>query len=1025
MTIKFYPSRLPGEPLETHEHGVLTLHEWMSRNVPSYSQDKTHPVVIELNGQAVPPAEWPLCLLRPDSDVRIYPIPYGTGLEIAAWVSVAVSIASTAYALFFAPKPELGGFSSSNASSLDLNPAKANTAKLGDPVREAFGRNRIYPDYLVQPVTRFDPADPTRMTVEMFVCLGYGRFSYTGGDFRVGETPALTLGEGFSYKSYGPGDNVAGDRRSEIWFNSTEVGGTSSGSGLDMAQTAPEASDIVADAMTVSGASVSFSGLDVDDDNDEDEDENKLPPGWIAGAIVTLKAPVNYQVSIEGGFNVLTGDVVSEIAPFSGMPVTLTFNGTDYDLQISTYIRHQDAVPGTGGATAVLRASASPSTYDFTTTSQTFALTWQGITYTISLVANYGTMSGLLTAINGGLNGSGLIAQDDGGVIRIVEISSPWRGGSLTSSFLPASVFGDSPVFTAGAASSGGSPAVTASVTLAYDSGTAFSGLPEGTQRISLAHRGNEYQIASTDGPSATVQRVVNGVVDSTWSGFMTRTVVDFAASGINDNETWLGPFLACPQNEVVDAFEVNFAFPNGICGFQNNGNKRVRHVEYEIQYRVYGSGSGWTSKPGVYALKNINGLGFTERFDLSSPGLVEVRCRRRNEQGSNNARDSMFWQALRGRLLSRPTSYAGISTIGITVETGGQLAAQSDKRVSVVATRNYDGGGDRTISGAFLHLARSLGYRDDQIDIAALSTLEETYWTPRGEYFDHQASSDSTSAKDIFDKIAEAGMGYFLLSDGLLSVGREGVKSWTGIITPQDTVEEMQTSFRGPSEDDFDGVDVKYINPVTWAEETVQCRTPENPFPRKTEAYTIDVAMTADRAWRIGMRRLMKYLHQRRTYTATTSMLGWCHDFGDHIILSDDIPTGKTQSCLIDAMIYDFQEITLHVTEPLDWSYANPRCWIQFQDGRPSSRMLTPQRVDDFTLTVPYNDDLHPGDWIMDDPDIDLPKLLFCDSEKGARHGIVQEVAPSGDSNCQITAPEYKEIFYQYDDATYPGDVA
>ncbi|MFZ5039232.1 hypothetical protein ACOY5A_27250, partial [Klebsiella pneumoniae] len=92
-------------------------------------------------------------------------------------------------------------------------------------------------------------------------------------------------------------------------------------------QTAPEASDIVADAMTVSGASVSFSGLDVDDDNDEDEDENKLPPGWIAGSIVTLKAPVNYQVSIEGGFNVLTGDVVSEIAPFSGMPVTLTFNG--------------------------------------------------------------------------------------------------------------------------------------------------------------------------------------------------------------------------------------------------------------------------------------------------------------------------------------------------------------------------------------------------------------------------------------------------------------------------------------------------------------------------------------------------------------------------------------------------------------------------------------------------------------------------------------------------------------------------
>ncbi|HBT8205338.1 TPA: kinase, partial [Klebsiella pneumoniae] len=105
---------------------------------------------------------------------------------------------------------------------------------------------------------------------------------------------------------------------------------------------------------------------------------------------------------------------------------------------------------------------------------------------------------------------------------------------------------------------------------------------------------------------------------------------------------SWLGPFLVCPENETVDMFEVNFSFPNGICGFDSKGKKRLRHVEWEIQYRVYGSGSGWVSHQGEYALKNVNGLGFTERITLSSPGLVEVRCRRRNEQGSNNARDSM-----------------------------------------------------------------------------------------------------------------------------------------------------------------------------------------------------------------------------------------------------------------------------------------------------------------------------------------------------------------------------------------------
>jgi hypothetical protein len=85
---------------------------------------------------------------------------------------------------------------------------------------------------------------------------------------------------------------------------------------------------------------------------------------------------------------------------------------------------------------------------------------------------------------------------------------------------------------------------------------------------------------------------------------------------------------------------------------------------------------------------------------------------------------------------------------------------------------------------------------------------------------------------------------------------------------------------------------------------------------------------------------------------------------------------------------------------------------------------LLTPTRVDDFTLSVPYNDDLHPEDWTMDDPDIEPPRCCLRQRE-GVRHGIVQEIVPSDDGTCQVTAPEYKEIFYAYDDATYPGDVA
>ena len=169
MTIRFYPSRLPGEPLETHEHGVTSIRNWLVTNVEEYEDREVSPLAIELDGQLVPPGEWAFRIIRPESDVRIYPVPFATGFAIA---SLVIAVAAAAYSIYMMNNMDSGGYTSSTGRSLDLNPAKANSAKLGDAIREVFGRRRIYPDYVVQPVTRYDPADPTIMHVHMLVCLG-------------------------------------------------------------------------------------------------------------------------------------------------------------------------------------------------------------------------------------------------------------------------------------------------------------------------------------------------------------------------------------------------------------------------------------------------------------------------------------------------------------------------------------------------------------------------------------------------------------------------------------------------------------------------------------------------------------------------------------------------------------------------------------------------------------------------------------------------------------------------------------
>lgn len=903
MTIRIFPSRLPGEPLEIHQHRDMSLHEWFSENVDGYDLHKQHPITVEINGALVRAEHWPDAHISSGDDVRVYPIPHGA--VVVAWIAVVVSVASVAYALLTSKGLDAAQNQDSE-SSLNLNPAKANTVALGDPIREVFGKQRIYPDYVAPPVGRFDKKNPEKYTVSMFVCLGVGKFALSKGDIRVGATPAASLGDDFNYQLYNPGVDVTADERTEIWFNSTEVGGTSTGSGLDMGTTAPTSQDIQAGSVTVSGRSATFNDL-ITDSGGKTAVSHKLPDGWVAGATISLIVPDTFNVSKSGLYSLISGDSLNEISPYVGMPVSLVYNSITHSLFVADYI------PANEGAEAA--------------------------------------------------------------------------------------------------------------VTLAYDSatGTAFSGVTEGAQRLSISHANSEYRILSVDGATITVARLINGIKDDTWAGFKVRTASDFQASGINDSDSWLGPFLACPENETTDCFEVNFVFPSGICGFRKDGGKKTLRVAIELQYRVYGSGQGWTTTGFVYYNKSINGLGYTQRITVPNRGLIEVRCRRTNEQGKDNARDSAFWQALRSRLNGRPSHYAGVTTMALDVVTGGKLAAQSDRRINMVATRHYERGVDRTISGALYHVLDELGISADEETINA---LEKNYWTPRQEFFDYSADSAGSSALDILQKITYAGMGYFLLSDGLASAGREGIKPWIGVITPQETSDELKTTFSLPSQDDFDGVDITYINGDSWSEETVHCRHPENPTPRKVENYTLDGVINKNIAYRIGMRRLNGYKHQKLLHNLSTEMDALCYQYMDRILLTDDIPGHETLSCLITAAQLKNGNLILTLSEEPDWSFNNPRCLIRLQDGA-ATGLMVPVRVDDYSLQIANVSSLKFDEWIMDDPSIELPRLIFCSSSRTGYDALLTEIIPSSDGTCEVSAMQYSPLKYQHDDANYPGDVS
>lgn len=1021
MTIRIYPSRLPGEPLETHEHKAMTVHQWLVDNVEGYQAEMRHPVAVEVNGKPITPSDWTICRISAESDVRIYPVPYAIGAATAMWIAAAVAVAAVAYSLYMMNQMKGdGAASASNGDSLDLSPAKANTAKLGDPIREVLGLSRIYPDYLVQPVSRFDPADPQIYRSYLFLSVGAGNFSINPSLIRLGNTTTAAFGDDVSLTIYPPGADVSADRRSENWYVSAEVGGTTSGTaGLDLASTGPASVSVSSEAIIVSGNAITVLSTGTPE----------LPESWQTGTVITVVAPDTYTVASAGGGNVIYGDF-TELNPSVGLPVSLTWNNTRFDLFISANNPGSPAVPGVGGNAASITGSAAPTTYDFSTAPVSFTLTWASVPYIISLSANYVTMAGLIDEITDQLVGSALIADSSGGRLVIREKESPFSGNSITYSILPVDVFGASPIIISGVASTGGTPAVIANIALAWDvaMSSPFGGIPNGQQRIALGLKGYQYRITGISGLTLTIERLIQALdntvtVDPAWPGFTTRTLLDATVTGLNINDDWMGPFLCTPSNEKTSKVELNFVYPQGLCDVgSKDGAIHWHDVVLAVQYREYGT-TDWFSVQIAHGNNTVNEVGYTETINFPALATYEIRVKRETPVWGGTTRDSVQWQSMRSQLTARPVKYDGLTTMGITIRTGSRLAAQSDRRVNLEGIRLYDGHPSRSISGAIYHVLKSLGFADQQIDFATIGMLESSYWTPRGETFDYSAYKSGMSGLDVLQKITNTGMGYFLLSDGLASAGREGIKNWTGIISPQEQTEELQTGFAAHSQDDFDGVDVKYINGITWAEETVQCRTADNPTPLKVEDYTLDGVLDQDRAYRIGMRRLMGYKYQRLTHTTSTELDALCYQFMDRIIMTDDIPGTDTISCLVVRMSYDTTLITMQVSEPLNWSVSNPRVLIRYQDGH-ASGLLIPTRIDDYTLTIPYSTDVAPESWVMGDGVTEPPRLIFCGSEKVGYDALIAEIEPSGDGTCQVNAIQYTPRKYEYDDAVYPGDV-
>jgi hypothetical protein len=467
---------------------------------------------------------------------------------------------------------------------------------------------------------------------------------------------------------------------------------------------------------------------------------------------------------------------------------------------------------------------------------------------------------------------------------------------------------------------------------------------------------------------------------------------------------------MACPENELTSNVEFDLFLPQGIGKTNSKGKFKPYTLQARIEWRDAALGGAWTPITWTYTDKIPDQIGFTEEITLPYPMRPEIRMRRLTAvSDANTAREAINWYGLRSKL-DAPTLYDDITVMTMSVRGGDRLSQQSENRVSLEAIRVLNGLPTRAIKDAIYYVLSDLGVNTSAIDDATIDSVASSFWGPRGETYDHQHMSQQV-ARDTIQGMMAAGMSHLTLSDGKVSTKREGIQTMpVQVVSPLQMTKPLESQFTALSADDYDGVDVEFMNETTWSVDTVKCRL-DVANPVKIEKMQLDGVTNRDRAWRIGMRQLRKRRLQRWQYSAETEMDSLNCEYLDRIAVGEDA-VGYSQSAMITAVSGDIIE----VSEQIDWTgIDSPRVRVRRHDGT-ATPLYTPARIDDYTMQVPGLDFVPDTSFT-----IEPASLMFGNAATIEYPSMVVEVSPNSEGVCQLSAVEYRDDLYADDDNDAP----
>ena len=494
-----------------------------------------------------------------------------------------------------------------------------------------------------------------------------------------------------------------------------------------------------------------------------------------------------------------------------------------------------------------------------------------------------------------------------------------------------------------------------------------------------------------------------------------------------------VGPYFACPTNEVTNEIRVDVRYPEGIGYMKDDGGIESRELRIMLEWQET-EGSSWKQQEFKRSGGTKDQLANTLTLKMSSYCRPKFRAYRI----TGKADDTRTWDKIElvrlKAVLTSKSHYPDGTTLAVRIKGTNALSRSAENKLFCMPTRllhvptangewsgsdyNNKAGMQATndIAPVLRYISHDIGLTDKNLGQYELLRLHDV-WQQRGDHFAAQFDNKDTYWAAI-KRLLAVGFSVPTLEYGKIVPVRDEPRTiYDHMYQPDNmTGNGLKTKTKLIDTDEPDGIEVEYFSSETWKSETVVCLLPgDNGIkPKRVKAFGVT---SYQKAWQFGMRerRLARYV--RDEYSWGTEMDGFNSKYMDFVAVADDVPGYSQNGRLLGIELAGVNTV-LTLDQPVEWQQGQPHVIaLRKPDGRldgpyTAYAMLAADQVR-ITKPLSFTPDLSGR--------MEPPLWQFGTTNNWCFPAKITNIKPSGTDKVSMTARNYDERCYRDDNSTAP----